>query len=319
MNETIPLTADTLAAYRPVLRAHCYRMLAHPQDADDAVQDTFVRALRGLARFEGRAALQTWLIRIATNVCLDALKARKRRRRPLTAPAGTPADPITFLPDDEWIAPIPDAWVVPANSTPYEKLEIQHSVRLAFIALLQALPARQRAAVLLADVFDWTAKEVAAALDWSVAAVNSALQRARSTLADRPARALVFDQQLVARYHAAFERFDVDTIVTLLADDIHFDMPPIPLWLRGPTDVATFLRGVGSGCDGSILVPTAANGQPAFAQYRRGGAEPWGIVVLETHHERITNITTFLDVQTLFPLFEAPLASNDTRKMNALR
>lgn len=322
MNDPRELTADTLADFRPLLRAHCYRMLGHPQDADDAVQDTFVRALRGLAKFEGRAALQTWLVRIATNVCLDAIKTRTRRRRPLSEPAGTPSDPITFLPADEWIAPIPDAWVIPPEATPHARLAVRQSVRLAFIALLQALPARQRAAVLLADVLGWTAAEAADALDWSVAGVNSALQRARKRLGDRPSAPAAVDDAVLARYHAAFERFDIDALVGLLADDIAFDMPPIPLWIRGPAHVAEFLRGVGSGCEGSILVPTSANGQPAFAQYRRGGAEPWGIVVLDVQAGRIAGITTFLDVPALFPLFGMPLAlgagDGEARKMRSL-
>lgn len=319
MNEPAALTADHLVDHRTLLRAHCYRMLGHPQDADDAVQDTFVRALRALHRFEGRAALQTWLVRIATNVCLDALKDRARRRRPMSAPAGTPTDAVSFLPDDAWIAPIPDSWVIPAASTPFEALAIRRSVRLAFVALLHTLPPRQRAAVLLADVLEWSAAEVAEALEWTVAGVNSALQRARAALATLPDPPASTPEAPVQRYHAAFERFDIDALVTLLADDITFDMPPIPLWLTGPAHVAEFLRGMGAGCEGSILVATAANGQPAFAQYRRGGAEPWGLVVLDVRGDRIAGISTFLDVKTLFPLFGMPLPEGESEKMNALR
>ena len=313
------LMQDALATHRPLLRAHCYRMLGHPQDADDAVQDTYLRAVRGLDRFEGRAALGTWLVRIATNVCLDTLKSRQRRRRPTSTDPGDPTGPISFLPDDTWIAPVPDAWVVPAHATPSAQLAVRQSVRLAFVALLQTLSARERAAVLLADVLEWRAAEVAEALDWTVAAVNSALQRARAQLRDLEQPPPPPDQAIVQRYHAAFERFDIDALVTLLADDIAFDMPPIPLWLRGSADVATFLRGMGSSCEGSILRPTRANGQPAFAQYRRGGAEPWGLVVLDVRDGRIVAISTFLDVKTLFPLFEVPLPKGEDEKMTALR
>lgn len=306
-----------------MLLGHCYRMLGHPQDADDAVQNTLIRAMRGLGSFENRSSLRTWLLRIATNVCLDELDRRKRRERPMARPPGLPGDDVTFRPAEEWIAPVPDAWVVPAEASPEEALATRQSVRLAFLTALQALPPRQRAALLLADVLGWTAAEIAAALDCSIASVNSALQRARARLASEaiPEDDAV-DEVLLQRYVRAFESFDVDALVALLTQDVEFSMPPIPLWLRGPAHVAEFLRGRGNGCEGSVLVPTRASGLPAFGQYRRGGAEPWGLVVLETRGDRIAGINTFLDVDALFPLFGLPLGTGDDqspKKIDALR
>lgn len=299
---------EELIEWRPALRAHCYRMLGHPQDADDAVQDTFVRAVRALDGFEGRSSLGTWLTRIATRVCLDVLSQRDRRRMPTEQPLGgsdfTPTSP------SEWVAPIPSGWLGAAAAPPDEQVELRHRVDLALVAMLQKLPPRQRAALLLAEVFDWTAPEVAALLDSSVASVNSALQRARAKLHSGtagPAGRSTLDPEVVHRYQEAFARYDVDALVGMLAEDVVFDMPPIPTWFRGREDVRRFLLGPGAECRGSKLVSIRANGGLGFAQYRHGGETPWGLVVLETRDGEVCAIHTFLEVQTLFPLFGLPM------------
>ncbi len=316
--EESQLFGAELDAHRPLLLGHCYRMLGHPQDAADAVQDTFVRAMRGRDTLRAEASLRAWLVRIATNVCLDELGRRKRRDLPTAGPPGSLTDAIETRPSDEWIAPIPDTWLhaaAPALAArldgPDERLARRESVRLAFVAALQHLPPRQRAALLLTQVLDWSAAEVATALETTVASVNSALQRARARLAELdPAPAGHDDdaaEELLRRYMVAFERFDMDALAALLTEDVRFSMPPITLWLQGPEQVATFLSaGPGAECRGSRVVPLRANGLPAFAQYRHGGATPWGVVVLEPRGDRIAGITTFLDVDTLFPLFDLP-------------
>ena len=297
---TVTVVPDEMLAYRSVLRAQCYRMLGHPQDADDAVQDTFVRAVKGVSKLQQRDALRPWLVQIATRVCLDALADRKRRRMPTEQPPGTPSGPFTPTDAGEWVAPYPDAWL------PDELTAARAKVDLAFVTLLQQLPARQRAALLLADVFELKAAEVAETLEWTVAGVNSALQRARTKLErSRPSRSAA-DPALVERYRDAFIRYDVDAIVQLLTDDVTFDMPPIPLWLRGREHVRTFLRGPGAECQGSVLMPLMANGCPGFAQYRHGGRTPWALVVLELDGDRVAAVHSFLDTAALFPLFGCP-------------
>ena len=289
-----------MLACRPVLRAHCYRMLGHPQDAEDAVQDTFVRAVKGFGTLAQPSSLRAWLVRIATRVCLDVLANRKRRGMPTAAPPGTPEGPFEPTPSEEWIAPYPDVWL------PDEVTALRAKVDLAFVTLLQQLPARQRAALLLADVFDLKAAEVAEVLDWTTAGVNSALQRARTKLERVHPQRAPADPSLVARYREAFTRYDVDALVRLLTDDVTFDMPPIPLWLRGREHVAAFLRGPGSECEGSLLEPLFAGGYPGFAQYRHGGRTPWALVVLEPDGDRIAAAHNFLDSGALFPLFGCP-------------
>ncbi|MCB9741787.1 MAG: RNA polymerase subunit sigma-70 [Alphaproteobacteria bacterium] len=303
------ILSDDLSAHRPALVAHCYRMLGSPVDADDAVQETLLRATRGLGDFEGRASTRTWLLRIATNVCVDELRRRRRRRTlPMEAPPGRAHDPITFRPAEEWIEPLPDAWIVPEGEDPHAATASREGVRLAFVAALQQLPATQRAALLLMQVMGFSAREVAETLDTSVPAVNSALQRARRRMAETEAApALTPDAAALAeRYAQAFLRYDVDTMVSLLAEEVRFCMPPIPLWLQGRDEVARFLRGPGAECAGSVLVPIAANGAPAFAQYRHGGRLPWGVVVLDIQGGEIRGVNTFLDVGRLFPLFGMP-------------
>lgn len=312
------LLGAELDAHRPLLLGHCYRMLGHPQDAADAVQDTFLRAMRGRDTLRAEGALGAWLVRIATNVCLDELGRRKRRDLPTAAPPGALTDAIETRPADEWIAPIPDAWLQGrsaadggAGEGPHEHLARRESVRLAFVAALQHLPPRQRAALLLTQVLDWSAAEAATALETTVASVNSALQRARARLDELgPSPGDGDDEvseELLRRYMAAFERFDMDTLAALLTEDVRFSMPPITLWIQGPAQVAAFLSvGPGAECRGSRVVPLRANGLPAFAQYRHGGETPWGIVVLEPRGDRVAGITTFLDVDALFPVFDLP-------------
>jgi RNA polymerase sigma-70 factor (ECF subfamily) len=313
---TPPATPRDLEAHRAALTGHCYRMLGSAAEADDAVQEAMVRAWRALDRFEGRASLRTWLTRIATRVCLDALNDRSRRYRSVErAPEGTVDDVLTLVPNDQWIEPIPDVCALPTDVDPAELASLRQSIRLAFIAVLQHLPPRQRAALLLTEILGWPAAEVAESLDTSVAAVNSAVQRARATLAARDltqaSTPLSAPQSAaLARYVDAFERYDVDALTALLHDDATLSMPPYSLWLRGPQTIHTWLLGRGAGCRGSRLLPTAACGSPAFGQYRakpEGGHTAWALVVLELSGERIAAWTAFLDVGAVFPRFGLPL------------
>ncbi|WP_242344147.1 sigma-70 family RNA polymerase sigma factor [Anaeromyxobacter terrae] len=312
----MPESLTQLEEHRAAVTGHCYRMLGSAVDADDAVQETMLRAWRGLDRFDGRSSLRTWLHRIATNVCLDALADRSRRERPVEeGPVGSVDDPLEARPRTHWLEPVPDAHAVPADVDPAERAVLRQSIRLAFVAALQHLPPRQRAALLLTDVLGWSAAEVAESLDTSVPAVNSALQRARATLATRDlgeARSTLSAEQsaLLDRYVAAFERYDVNALTALLHEDATLSMPPYTLWLRGHEAIGAWLLGRGCGCRGSRLVPTAASGSPAFAQYRpapQGGHEAWGLIVLELVGARISSWTSFLDTETLFPRFGLPL------------
>ena len=307
---------DQLEAHRAALTGHCYRMLGSIVDADDAVQETMVRAWRGLDRFDARSSLRTWLYRIATNVCLDALSDRRRRARPIEeGPAGTVDDELETRERTHWLEPVPDARAIPADATPAEQVELRESIRLAFVAALQHLPARQRAALLLSEVIGLSAAEVADVIDTSVAGVNSALQRARATLATRdldgsPAPLSHAETALVDRYVDAFERYDVAALASMLRDDAVLSMPPYTLWLRGPDAIGAWLVGRGSGCRGSRLVRTRASGWPAFGQYRptpEGGHHAWALIVIELAGERVARMTSFLDVETLFPRFDLPL------------
>jgi RNA polymerase sigma-70 factor (ECF subfamily) len=310
-------TAHDLDKHRAALTGHCYRMLGSAVEADDAVQETMVRAWRNLDRFQERAALRTWLYSIATRVCLDALSERSRRARPMEmGPVGSVDDPLAQLPSSHWIEPIPDALALPADADPSEFVVLRQSIRLAFVAALQHLPPKQRAVLLLTEVLGWSAAEVAESLETSVAAVNSALQRARATLATHDLsqeRAPLSDVQshLLERYVNAFERYDVSALTELLHQDATLSMPPYALWLRGHEPIRAWLLGRGSGCRGSRLVPTAACGLPAFGQYRPGGPgknhQPWALIVLELSGDRITALNSFLDTQTLFPRFGLPM------------
>jgi len=308
-----------LEAYRAELTGYCYRMLGSAFEAEDAVQDTMLRAWRGLDRFEGRAALRSWLYRIATNVCLDMIGSAQRRARPmefgppLSGATEVAADP---RPDEVWVGPVPDDRVLPAGSDPAEVAVVRESVRLAFVAALQHLPPKQRAVLILRDVLAWSAAEVAALLDLSVAAVNSALQRARATLAtadiESDVRRPMDDEQnaLLAHYVEAFEAYDLTKLVGLLRDDAVLSMPPLAMWFRGPAEITAWMTGAGSGCRHSRLVPTVANGLPAYGQYRPSGSgsghDAWSLLVLEITGGRIRGITNFLDTTRLFPIFGLP-------------
>jgi RNA polymerase sigma-70 factor, ECF subfamily len=307
--------ATQLEAHRAPLTGHCYRMLGSAFDAEDAVQETMVRAWQGLGRFEGRSSLRTWLYRIATNVCLDALSDRSRRARPMEEGSnGSVEDVLETREHTHWLEPIPDARALPADANPFELTALRQSIRLAFVAALQHLPPRQRAALLLSEVLGWSAAEVAECLDMTVAAVNSALQRARATVAARNGHTSnepLSDGQthLLEHYVDAFERYDVDALVALLREDATLSMPPYTLWLRGAQTIGTWLLGRGAGCRGSRLLPTRASGGPSFGQYRPsagGGHEPWALIVLELEGNRIASWNSFLDTQKLFPLFGLP-------------
>jgi len=308
-----------LEQHRRELTGYCYRMLGSAFEAEDAVQETLVRAWRGFDRFEGRSALRSWLYRIATNVCFDLLNGRQRRAMPMDlGPASTAESALAPpLPEVTWIEPIPDGRVMPESGDPAELAVSRESVRLAFVAALQHLPARQRAVLILREVLRWKADEVAELLETTVASVNSALQRARATLADSnvsdadPAQPEDEGQRaLLARFVDAFERYDLDAIVSLLHEDVEQSMPPYDLWLRGPVDITKWWLGPGIGCRGSRLVPTVANGLPAFGQYKPSGPggslESWALLVLEISGDRVGGMTFFLDTERLFPLFGLP-------------
>jgi RNA polymerase sigma-70 factor (ECF subfamily) len=299
--------------HRGELVAYCYRMLASPFEAEDAVQETFIRAWRGYDRFEGRAALRSWLYRVATNVCLDLLDSRKRRARPMDiGPAREPvAANLSTRPEATWIEPIPDELVAPEGD-PAEAAVARETIRLAFVAALQHLPPRQRAVLILCEVLRWKAAEVAELLDSSVPSVNSALQRARATLetADVHAEGAV-DQELLDRYVRAFEAYDMEELAALIREDAIQSMPPFDLWLSGRDDIFRWWLGPGIGCRGSRVLPAvSANGSPAFGQYKPSGTgdgyEPWALQVLELADGRIVELTFFLDTERLFPLFGLP-------------
>ena len=328
--DTAPMPEDlehALEQHRRELTAHCYRMLGSGSEAEDAVQETLIRAWKAYDRFEGRSSLRSWLYRIATNTCLDALRGRKRRALPMDlgpATAGIVTDPGGQRGEATWIEPIADDRVVPADGDPAEVAVARESVRLGFIAALQRLPARQRAVLLLREVLRWRASEVAELLDTTVASVNSALQRARATLGEEPIAEsepyapMDEDQQaLLVRYLDAFERYDLDELTALMRDDVIQSMPPYELWLEGPDTIREFWLGPGAPCRGSRLIPTVANGRPAFGQYRPSGPggkhEPWALQVLEISDGAIVGFTFFLDTDRLFPQFGLPFELEDER------
>jgi RNA polymerase sigma-70 factor (ECF subfamily) len=308
-----------LEPHRAELTAYCYRMLGSPFDAEDAVQDAFMRAWRSRDRFEGRAAMRSWLYRIATNVCLDMLKGRERRVRPMDlGPAVEPMESnLNARSAKEWIEPIPENLIAPERDP--ADLAVEHeSIRLAFVAALQHLPARQRAVLILREVLRWEASEVAELLDTSVASVNSALQRARATISasnvsstDKVPSLTAADHELLERYVKAFEQYDMDALTSLIRADATQSMPPYDMWLQGRDDIFAWWVGPGNGCRGSRVIPVvSANGSPAFGQYKpssQGGYEPWALQVLELKEGRIVELTFFLDTARLFPLFGLPL------------
>ena len=300
--------AAELEEYRRELTAYCYRMLGSAADAEDAVQETMIRAWRSLEKFEGRSALRSWVYRIATNVCFDALNSSKKRARPmdLAGPGEPLFENLRELPEVTWLTPLP---------TPDEAAEQRDTLRLAFVAALQHLPPKQRAALILCEVLQWQASEAAELLETSVASINSALQRARATLATAdiaaPAELDAEARALLERYVAAFEAYDIDRLTGLIHEDAIQSMPPFDLWLRGRDDIFTWWFGPGIGCQGSKLVPAqhTANGLPAWGQYKpsdEGGYEPWALQVVEVIGGKIAEMTFFLDTKTLFPLFGLP-------------
>jgi RNA polymerase sigma-70 factor (ECF subfamily) len=311
------LRSEDLEQYRRELTGYCYRMLGSAFEAEDAVQETMVRAWKGIYGFEGRSAVRSWLYRIATNVCLDQLRGRQRRATPMDlGPAGSVESFVGVTrPENTWVQPIPDGQVMLADSDdPAEVAAARETIRLAFVTALQHLPARQRAVLILREVLRWQATEVAELLDTTVASVNSALQRARATLADHDRGATDVaaiepeEQALVARYVEAFERYDIASLVALLHDDAVMSMPPYDFWLQGAEEMGRWFGGPGADCEGSRLIPLAANGCAAFAQYRpdgEGGHTAWSIQVLEVSGGRIVGHHNFLDLE-LFEAFGLP-------------
>jgi RNA polymerase sigma-70 factor (ECF subfamily) len=305
--------------YRVGLTGYCYRMLGSAFEAEDAAQETLVRAWRSFDRFEGRSAVRSWLYRIATNVCFDMLKGRQRRARPMDLSSPKPSDTTLgpMLPEVTWLQPIPDARVLVAPDDPAEQTVARETIRLAFVAALQHLPPRQRAVLILREVLRLKAEEVAELLGSTVASVNSALQRARSTLAatdlsggDALDPLDEAHRELLDRYVDAFERYDMDSLTSLLHEEATLSMPPYELWMRGHADIRGWMLGTGVECRGSRLVRTWANGSPAFGQYRPSGPggthEPWALQVIEVSDGRIVGINSFLDTANLFPLFGLP-------------
>ncbi len=320
------VTAGTLQMsqfeeHRRALTGFCYRMLGSGSEAEDAVQETMVRAWRNADRLQAHGALKSWLHRIATNVCLDMLQGPQRRALPMDLGPSAGADsPLgTTLPEHAWVQPIADGRVLEDAGDPAQVAEGRETLRLAFVAALQHLPPRQRAVLILCEVLHWRAAEVAELLDTTVASVNSALQRARATLASldlsvdgaagAPAALAGDEQELLARYVDAFERYDIDELVALLHEDATFSMPPFPLWLRGREEAGRFMLGQGAGCRGSRLLTTRANGHPTAAIYhpKEGGFyEPWAIVLLEMSDGRIDGLHHFIGPQ-VFAEFSLPL------------
>lgn len=321
MSFTAPaeVTPEKIEEYRRELTGYCYRMLGSGFEADDAVQETMLRAWRAADGFEGRSSLRSWLYRIATNICLDMLRGRQRRALPIDlGPASPPVEALLgeMHPEDLWITPIADAKVMPEHGDPADIAVARDTVRLAFVTALQHLPPRQRAALIMCEVLRMPAAEAATTLGTSVAAVNSALQRARATLADlpeeqRPAEVDTDQADLLARYVDAFQRYDMDQLVTLLHDDALMTMPPFATWFRGAENICRFmLEPTPSQCRGSVLMPAGmVNGVPAFAQYKpdpAGGYKPWALQVPEGSGGRITRMTFFLDTKRIFEALGLP-------------
>ncbi len=300
------------SSFRPELLAHCYRMLGSVHDAEDLVQETYLRAWRAFDRFEGRSSLRTWLYKIATTVCLTALK--NRRRRPMPTGLGgssSPGDDIAARTEVPWLEPVPDAMV--GAGDPAAIVTDRETIRLALVAALQQLPPRQRAVLILRDVLAWRAAEVAELLDTTPTAVNSVLQRARAQLdevapdeitePDAPER-----RELLNRYVVAFEAKDVPAIVRLLTEDVVWEMPPFPEWYRGSHDVGVHLKTRCPGGPGDLLLrPIKANGQPAFAIYLRENDRfnAFMLQVLTIGKAGVTHVASFVDPK-LFATFGLP-------------
>jgi RNA polymerase sigma-70 factor, ECF subfamily len=313
---TVTATTEDIEAYRRELTGYCYRMLGSAFEADDAVQETMLRAWKAAEGFEGRSSLRSWLYRIATNVCLDALRGEKRRALPVDlGPASPPAESYMrpAPAEDLWVTPIPDARVLPENGDPAEIAAMRDSVRLAFVTALQHLPPRQRAALILCEVLKLPATEAATVLGSTVASVNSALQRARAALAalpanQRPCEVEPENTELLAKYVDAFQRYDMTALLALLREDALQTMPPFEMWIEGASAITTWMVQPGpSACAGSLMLPVRVNGVLGWAQYKpdhdQGGYTPWALQVHEVEGGRISRMTFFLDAERLFPLF----------------
>lgn len=290
---------------RGELRGYAYRMLASATDAEDAVQNAMLRAWRAAEKFDGRSSPRTWMYRILTNVCLDEIAARGRRALPIDLEAGASPPVVASLGEPLPAGTFVEPALTASVSDPAERAVVRDSVRLAFLAALQHLPATQRAVLILRDVLAWRAAEVAELLELSVAAANSQLQRARETMvavregsrAPRPRGSAEEQERIVARYAAAFERYDMDALAAMLAQDAVMSMPPYRLFLQGRSDVLAWLTGPGAECEGSRVLPVDVNGGPGFAQYRRdpaGGYAPWGVHVLVVREGAVAEETVFL-------------------------
>ena len=325
---TLPsVQPDDLELYRRELTGYCYRMLGSGSEAEDAVQETMIRAWGKAGGFEGRSSLKSWLYRIATNVCIDMQRSVQRRARPMDLGPASPPDEQYLRPqrlDLPWVTPIADAKVASASelSDPAEVAEFRESIRLAFVTALQHLPARQRAALILCEVLHWPAAEAAALLEMTVAAINSALQRARATLRQldsHPQKPPALDPDsasVIAAYVEAFESYNIDRLVSLLAHDAIQSMPPYELWLQGADNIGRWMVEPGPlACKGSRMLPLPSgtvNGCPAFGQYRRdpaGGYHAWAIHVIEVSGGKVTDLNLFLaemDPERLFARFGLP-------------
>ncbi len=313
-----PAFEQLVAPYRRELKAHCYRMSGSLHDAEDLLQDALLKAWKAIGGFEGRASLRTWLYRVTTSVCLDAADAKKARVLPTglgAAPtaAGTPVAPEHDLP---WLEPAPEALIADTARSPEARYSARESVALAFLAALQLLPPKQRAVLILRDVLGWQASECADLLQLSVPAVNSALQRARDTLATRKERAEVVEDDsvrtLLARYVRVWEDADVPGLVQLLREDAVLSMPPFSAWFQGAASIGAAIGGMvlPPGTQGTFtLVAMRANGMPAFAMYARDAATgkraPAAIHVLDVQQGKVAEITAFLDPR-LFAAFGLP-------------
>ena len=336
-----PTIEDDLERLRPALVGYCYRMLGSGFEAEDAAQETMVRAWRRADTLKDAAAVKSWLFRIATNVCLDQIESRGRRARPVDlSDPGTPDTPVGEpLSESTWVLPIADGQILDPAADPARQVADREALRLAFVAALQHLPARQRVVLVLREVLRWSAKEVANMLETSEASVNSALQRARATLdalaledADAPVRPSEDDERrLLEQYLEAFAEYDIDRIVALLRYDVVFDMPPLPLWLRGAEEAGRFLLGPGAACRGSKLIAVRANGYPAFASYKpdpeAGGWNPWSLTILETSIDapesppKVAAVHNFLQpfLPDLFRSFEVPDRLDDDAPVIEIR
>ncbi|HEY2100354.1 MAG TPA: sigma-70 family RNA polymerase sigma factor [Pseudonocardia sp.] len=301
---------------RRELHAHCYRMLGSTHDADDALQDGLLRAWRGLARFEGRGSLRSWLYTVATRTCLDAAASRGKRALPVDLGPSSDRAVVGDAPlaDVAWLGPYPDGALPEGRLSPDARYEQREAVELAFVAALQHLPGNQRAALLLFEVLGFSAAEIAATMDTSIASVNSALQRARRIVTEKvPGRSQqqtlrqIGDarlREIVAEYSAALERGDADALVALLTEDVTWSMPPLPHWYRGLEAVTDFaLRIPLTGCGSWRHLPTSANGQAAVGCYlwneQAGAHVGWSINVLTVRGDRIAELTSFIGAEHL--------------------